>query len=173
MLSRPELVFGYGSLAGSVPGATLAKLAGHRRTWGVAMDNTNDIPGYKHYLAPDGERPAVRVAFLDLEEDSDMAVNGVCFPASGLEELDARERNYVRRDVSDLVQEDAGRVWAYFGSPEGRRRRSEGEVVVCREYLEGVESGFRRLGDSEHRAFVDSTDLGTLPVWDLVQVDHP
>jgi len=168
----PELVFGYGSLAGSVPGVTPANLAGHRRTWGVAMDNTQDIPAYKHYRTPDGQRPAVRVAFLDLEEDPGTAVNGVCFPASGLEELDARERNYVRRDVSDLVQGAAGRVWAYFGSPEGRRRRSEGEVVVCREYLEGVEGGFRRLGPREHQAFLDSTDLGALPVWDLVRVDH-
>ncbi|MDQ3647667.1 MAG: gamma-glutamylcyclotransferase [Actinomycetota bacterium] len=173
MPTGPDLVFGYGSLAGSVPGATLAKLAGHRRTWGVAMDNTQDIPGYKHYLTPDGERPAVRVAFLDLEEDPVTRVNGVCFAVSRVEDLDARERNYVRRDVSDLVKGTSGRrVWAYFGSPEARRRRREGEVVVCREYLEGVERGFRRLGNVEHRAFVDSTDLGTLPVWDLVRVDH-
>lgn len=136
------------------------------------MDNTQDIPGYKHYLTPEGERPAVRVAFLDLEEDPATTVNGVCFPASGLEQLDARERNYVRRDVSGLVQGAAGRVWAYFGSPEARRRRWEGEVVVCRAYLEGVASGFRRLGEAEHRAFVDSTDLGALPVWDLARVDH-
>ena len=45
--------------------------------------------------------------------------------------------------------------------------------MVCRQYLEGVERGFRRLGDAEHRAFLASTDLGTLPVWDLVRVDHP
>ncbi|MDQ3721036.1 MAG: hypothetical protein M3350_09700 [Actinomycetota bacterium] len=137
------------------------------------MDNTRDIPGYKHYLTPEGERPAVRVAFLDLEEDPAATVNGVCFPVIGLEQLDARERNYVRRDVSGLVRGAAGRVWAYFGSPEARRRRSEGDVVVCREYLEAVARGFRRLGEAEHRAFIDSTDPGTLPVWDLVRVDHP
>jgi len=171
--SDAEFVFGYGSLAGSAPGAILARLAGHRRAWGVAMDNTEDIPGYKHYLTPEGERPAVRVAFLDLEEHPGTAVNGVCFPAGHFEELDARERNYVRRDVSDLVEGAAGRIWAYFGSPEGRHRRWEGEAVVCREYLDGVEGGFRRLGEAEHRAFLDSTDLGVLPVWDLVRVDHP
>ena len=171
MSAPPELVFAYGSLA-DAHGATLARLAGHRRTWGVAMDNSEDIPGYKHYLTPAGERPAVRVAFLDLEEDPDATVNGVCFAVSRLEELDARERNYVRRDVSDLVDGVAGRVWAYFGSPAGRRRRSEGEVVVCRRYLDEIEAGFRRLGEAEHRAFVQSTELGTLPVRDLVRVDH-
>ena len=137
------------------------------------MDNSRDVPAYKHYLTPDGERPAVRVAFLDLEEDPGTTVNGVCFPASDLEDLDARERNYVRRDVSDLVHGVRGRVWAYFGSPEGRRQRSAGDVVVSREYLEGVERGFRRLGDGEHRAFLASTDLDALSVWDLVRVDHP
>ena len=30
------------------------------------MDNTRDLPGYKYYVAPDGTRPAVFVAFLDV-----------------------------------------------------------------------------------------------------------
>jgi hypothetical protein len=168
-----EFVFGYGSLAGDLSEATLARLPGHRRTWGVAMDNGEDLPGYKHYVTPAGDRPGVRVCFLDLEPDPGTTVNGVCLPVSEPDELDARERNYVRRDVSELIEGAEGRVWTYFGSPEGRRRRHEGEAVISREYLEAVEEGFRRLGPAEHRAFLASTELDTLPVWDLERVDHP
>ncbi len=167
-----EFVFGYGSLTGD-SGGKLARLRGHRRTWGVAMDNSVDIPGYKHYETPDGSRPDVRVCFLDLEPAQGTTVNGVLVPVERPEQLDARERNYVRSDVTELIEGAEGRVWAYFGSPEGRRRRHEGEAVISRAYLEGVEDGFRRLGDAEHRAFRESTELGTLPVWDLKRVDHP
>jgi len=166
-----EFVFGYASLAADSRGM-LARLPGHRRTWGVAMDNTEDIPGYKHYETPDGDRPAVRVCFLDLEPDPATTVNGVVVPVERPEELDARERNYVRRDVSALIEGVEGRVWAYFGSPEGRFRRREGQAVVSRAYLEAVEDGFRRLGEGEHRAFRESTELASLPVWDLKRVDH-
>jgi len=126
------------------------------------MDNSVDIPGYKHYVTRDGDRPAVRVCFLDLEEAPGTTVEGVCVPVARPDELDARERNYVRRDVSDLIEGPAGRVWAYFGSPEARRRRREGQAVISREYLDGVE-----------RALDDSIATEGLPVWDLERVDHP
>jgi hypothetical protein len=137
------------------------------------MDNTQDIPGYKHYETLDGDRPAVRVCFLDLEPAAGATVNGVVLPLERPEQLDARERNYVRRDVTELIEGAEGRVWTYFGTPEARRRRREGEAVISRAYLEGVEECFRRLGEEEHRAFRESTELGALPVWDLRRVDHP
>jgi hypothetical protein len=156
-----EFVFGYGSLAGDPRGAP-ARLPGYRRTWGTAMDNSEDLAGYKHYETSGGERPAVRVCFLDLEPDPRSTVEGLALPVSGPGELDARERNYVRREVSELIEGVEGRVWTYFGSPEGRRRRREGTAVISREYLELVE---RALG---HSLATDG-----LPVWDLVRVDHP
>ena len=33
------------------------------------MDNSVDLPGYKYYVTPDGERPPVFVTFLNLVED--------------------------------------------------------------------------------------------------------
>jgi hypothetical protein len=166
-----EFVFGYGSLAGEHPGI-VARLTGHRRTWGVAMDNSVDIAGYKHYETPDGGRPDVRVCFLDIEPDPSTTVNGVLLPVERPDELDARERNYVRQEMTELIDGAEGRVWAYVGSPEGRSRRRAGRAVISRAYLEDVEAGFRRLGDDEHRAFLENTELGTLPVWDLTRVDH-
>ena len=49
-------LFGYGSLlpAGE---SRPCDLTGWQRSWGVAMDNSVDLPGYKHFVTPDGERP--------------------------------------------------------------------------------------------------------------------
>ena len=68
-------MFGYGSLTAR-PGLVVtrelkedgfvADLAGLRRTWGVAMDNRRDLPGYKYYTDAAGRRPQVFVAYLDL-----------------------------------------------------------------------------------------------------------
>ena len=56
--------------------------------------------------------------------------------------LDRRERNYDRREVTPLIEGDLGgdRIWAYFGSADGRRRladaRRSGTGVVVRGYLD-------------------------------------
>lgn len=182
-----DWVFAYGSLAAEpVRGAFPAALAGHRRRWGVAMDNRRDLPGYKWYrLRATGERPAVHVAFLDLvaDTDGDATVNGLCLPvdATALALLDARERNYERIDVSALIaagppEPDAGagadaapaaackrgRVWAYAGRADARERLArgvrEGSAVVSQEYVDDVEHGFRRLGGDQLARYRATTD---------------
>src|SRR3954463_5784770 len=100
-----DLVFGYASLV-AAPGAGLAVLRGHRRVWGVAMDNRVAVPGYKVYERPDGARPAVDVAFLDLEAAAGAdGVNGALLAVddAALARLDRRERQYRRVDVTALV----------------------------------------------------------------------
>jgi cation transport regulator ChaC len=138
-------VFAYGSLAadrGGVP----CRLRDHRRCWDVAMDNRETIPGYKVYLDPEtGEQPPVSVAYLSIVPAADECVEGVAFAVTDeeLAALDRRERNYDRREVTHLIEGDLGdRVWAYFGSADGRRRladaRRGGTGVVARGYLEKV-----------------------------------
>lgn len=181
----PEYVFGYASLVAErracAPGA---RLPGHRRVWGVATDNLRAIPGYKMYLSrSDGTRPAVYVAFLDIEADPASAVNGVLREVAGheLELLDSRERNYDRVDVSGQIDVDSSmpfeRVWTYRGSAEGRQRlrrgRAEGCAVVSRDYLDKVRAGFARLGPEQERAFAESSSLDGLPVLDLERLDLP
>ena len=161
MPPEADFVFGYGSLADDYQGA-MARLPGHRLTWGVAMDNAEDVPGYKHYVTLDGERPDVCVCFLDIEPDPAASVNGVLVAVEDPEQFDRRERNYVRRDVTELIEGAEGRVWAYVGAPEGRRRRREGTAVISRAYLERVE-----------RALGHAIPTEGLPVWDLRRVDHP
>lgn len=175
---RRQLVFGYGSLAVDL-GGEAAELRGHRRLWGVAMDNGRDVPGYKHYvLRADGGRPQVHVAFLDIVQDAQSAVNGVIGPVdeAALRELDRRERNYVRVDVTGDVPGATRTVWAYVGSPGGRARlraaHDRGQAVISRDYLERVRAGFAALGPQQLAAFERSTDPGGLEAWDLVRIAH-
>jgi gamma-glutamylcyclotransferase (GGCT)/AIG2-like uncharacterized protein YtfP len=149
------MVFAYGSLVAR-PDARPARLPGFRRTWGVAMDNTADLPGYKHYVDPTtGERPAVAVAFLDLVEDGAL----LAVAPEALSALDARERNYRRVDVSDRL--GAGtRVWTYVGREDSRARLraalGHGTAVVQRAYLE----------------LAGVPEPPPCPVVDLLRVDH-
>jgi hypothetical protein len=128
------------------------------------MDNTRDLPGYKHYVDPaSGERPAVMVAFLDLVPDPESAVNGVVFEVDDLAALDERERNYERREARPGV-------WAYFGTEAARERFERGPTVICRDYYEGVRESFDRLG--ELARFESSTDTPSVPIRDLRRIDH-
>jgi cation transport regulator ChaC len=142
---RRQLVFGYGSLPAE-RGGLPCRLHDHALGWDVAMDNREVVPGYKVYLDPHtGRRPAVEVAYLSITPEPGAGVDGVAFPVTDeqLAALDRRERNYVRHDVTDLVDADlGGRVWAYVGSVAGRLRlargRRRGTAVVARAYLEKV-----------------------------------
>ncbi len=168
-----EYVFGYGSLAwdGRCP-VHQAELRGTRRVWGVAMDNTEDVPGYKHYRCRrDGSRPEVCVAFLDLEP-----------AAGGVRQRDlpggdagaprcvgsARAQLRPRGRHRSVVAAAAGATWAYVGRPESRlrlrRARARSRAVVSREYREHVLRGFAALGRDALAAFRRSTELEGLPV---------
>lgn len=173
-------VFGYASLAadyaggGSVP----CELAGFLRVWGVAADNSRTIPGYKVYLdRRDGSRPAVHVAFLDIVADPDCTVGGIALPVGPavLATLDARERNYDRREVTGRIADIEGRVWTYVGSDAGRARlregRAAGTAVVSRDYLERVHAGFAGLGGEHHERLIASLAGDDLAVWDLERLD--
>jgi cation transport regulator ChaC len=186
-----HFVFGYGSLTAR-PGLVVtrelkedgftADLAGLRRTWGVAMDNRRDLPGYKYYTDAAGRRPEVFVAYLDLveaPEDSGAVVNGLCLPVDDaiLAQLDRRERNYERTDVSDRVAADGATVWAYLGMAAARERLAEGRrtgtALIDRGYVRTVAAGFAVLGDDELAACRASLEPGDLPVADLTRHELP
>jgi len=173
-----QFVFGYGSLAADLPASHRAVLRGRRRGWGVAMDNSVDVPGYKHYrLRADGSRPAVFVAFLDLFDDPAARTHGVCVPVDDaqLPVIDHRERNYERIDVTRAVAPAHGTVWAYVGSPTGRghlhRARADGAAVVSRDYLERTRAAFAALGPPALTDFDSTAAVGDLPVWDLDRIE--
>ncbi len=187
-------MFGYGSLTAR-PGLVLtrelkehgfvADLAGLRRTWGVAMDNRRDLPGYKYYTDARGQRPSAYVAYLDLvdaPQDPEAKVNGLCLPVHDavLEQLDLRERNYERADVSDRVVSGAlqgARVWAYIGMAAARERlvegRRTGTALIDAGYVRTVEAGFAVLGDEELAPVRASLHPGDLPVAELTRHELP
>lgn len=170
-------LFAYGSLlpAGSTtlpPGAWPCELRGWGRSWGVAMDNRVDLPGYKHFVTPAGERPALMVAFLSIDPEAGATVNGVALPVDEdeLPGLDARERNYARVDVSDAVEPGLdGRVWAYTGLDAARERLAlgvrESRLAIASSYLERVLAGFDALGQRDR--FDRLTAPAPAPVADL------
>ncbi len=142
------------------------------------MDNTRDLPGYKYYVdARTGERPELRIAFLDLSPAADAWVNGCVFPvtADQLEQFDNRERNYQRIEVVLSTAGGPLAAFAYFGLDEARRRFDEGRrdqrVAIARDYLERVREAFARLGDYELATFDATTDAAPCPLLELRTVE--
>lgn len=161
-------VFGYASLvaledAEALPG----RLRGYRRCWGVAMNNWEEGEGAKHWLDRNsGERPHIRVAYLDLREQEGSVVNGLALPvdADRLAEIDAREINYRRIDVTDVFEGDveARKVFTYAGLDAARERCrqgvSDGNVFVSRDYVRLVRRAFERLAPGALSEFDRTTD---------------
>jgi hypothetical protein len=194
MPGEPAYVFGYASLV-AVPESlggrppVRGSLRGYRRCWGAAMNNWEGGEEAKHFLDRDtGERPRIRVAYLDLREQEGSAVNGVALPvdADRLATLDAREINYERVDVTDAfepataVESEADpasvahpplRVFTYLGLDAARERCREGvaeeNIFVSRDYAAGVRLAFERLGAEALDEFERSTDPLPFPERDL------
>ncbi|HET7054405.1 MAG TPA: gamma-glutamylcyclotransferase family protein [Solirubrobacterales bacterium] len=175
-----DYVFGYASLVALADEkAALGRLRGFRRSWGVAMNNWEGGARVKHWLdRVSGERPRIRVAYLDIYEDADCAVNGLALPidAERLPALDAREINYRRVDVTAAFEGDAtGQVFTYVGLDAARERYrqgiDEGNTFVSRSYLSEVRRAFERLSPEELPEFDRTTDPLPLPARDLLRVD--
>jgi hypothetical protein len=114
------------------------------------------------------------VTFLNLYAAADGRVNGVAFPVSAeeLEELDRRERNYDRVDVTPRIEADlGGTVWTYLGSEAARERFAAGPAVVAQDYFDAIRADFAAAGGLE--AFDRSTDPLTVPLRRLARVDVP
>ncbi len=173
-------IFGYASLV-AAPATARVTLRDHRRVWGVAMDNAIEIPGYKVYALPDGTRPAVAVAFLDIEEADGAQIDGALLTVdpAGLAALDTRERQYERVDVTTLIDPAPdGTVWTYVGRPAGRARVAAGRaatapIAIQRSYLELVEGAFTALEDDALTRYRASTEDPPFPVLDLTRIDLP
>ena len=185
-------VFGYASLvaledAGAVPG----RLRGYRRYWGAAMNNWEGGDAVKHFLDREtGERPRVRVAYLDIEPSEGESVNGLAIPldAAGLATLDAREVNYSRVDVTTAFEPVAQaataalgactatpvaprQVFTYVGLAAARERcrrgAEEGNAFASRDYVAAVRGAFARLGSEALAEFDRSTGPPPFPEREL------
>ena len=169
-------VFGYASLVAlEDAGAVAGRLHGYRRFWGAAMNNWEGGEAVKHWLDHEtGERPRIRVAYLDIEPSEGGTVNGVAIPvdAERLAQLDAREINYRRVDVTGAFEgAPPGRVFTYIGLDAARERcrrgAAAGDVFVSRDYAVGVRRAFESLGDDALAEFDRTTDPLPFPEREL------
>lgn len=177
-------ILGYGSLADEAPAdAPLVTVRGLRRDWGVALDNAVDLDGYKHYVLPDGSRPACHVAFLDAVDVSApaAAVDAVLYPVrdeAALSALDRRERNYRRVEARDRVDAPPvdGPLWLYLGRRESRERAAEALATdalrVSRRYAERCAAAFARRGAEVAARYHATTDSCAALLADLRRIDH-
>lgn len=178
-----DYVFGYASLVGlraayseDVEDAPRpGRLHGFRRRWGVAMNNWEGGDEVKHWLDREtGERPRIRVAYLDIYEQRGSTVNGLALPVDRerLEALDQREVNYERIDVSGAFEPELpGRVFAYAGFGAARERcrqgSADGDVFIGRDYLAAVRAAFAQLTPDALAEFDRTTDPSPFPERDL------
>lgn len=174
-----DYVFGYASLAALEDADALpGRLRGFRRRWDVAMNNWEGGEGVKHWLDREtGERPRIRVAYLDIAPSEGRTVNGVAIPvdAERMAQLDTREINYSRVDVTGEFEGPArGRVFTYVGLDAARERcrqgAAEGDVFVAGDYVGGVRRAFERLGPRALLEFERTTDPSPFPERNLRMV---
>jgi hypothetical protein len=168
-------VFGYGSLVAIRNELTLAGrawapvpgcLRDYRRYWGAAMNNWEATPSQKHFLDPDsGEQPRIRVAYLDIEPEPGRTVNGLAVPVDRrrLSEIDQREMNYLRIDVSEAFEPALPQpVFAYRATEEARERcrrhQPDAEVFVSSDYMAAVRRAFGELGEGALEEFERTTE---------------
>ena len=176
-----DWLFAYGSLlpAGHAvlpDGAVAAHLLGWRRSWSVAMDNSVDLPGYKHYVAPRRRPPRPDGLLPRHRRARRRRVNGVALRvgADELPALDERERNYERREVTGQL-DVAWRARLGLRRPArraraGRRGRRERRLAIASSYRERVLAGFDLL--RQRRRFEMLTEPPDVPVADLAVVHH-
>ena len=191
--SGVDYVFAYASLVGlreplTAGGFAYPALEGRlrdfRRRWGAAMDNWDPVNDPKHWVVPgSGERPRVRVAYLDIEPVGEGGtVNGIAIPvdAARLETLDAREVNYRRVEVTDAFEPartggdspaPPRRVFTYMATAAARARcragAAEANVCVSADYLAATRRAFAALGDAALAEFDRTTEPLAFPQADL------
>lgn len=180
----PAYVFAYASLVGlreafAVGGVehepVAGRLRGFRRSWGAAMDNWDAANDHKYFVEPGtGERPRLRVAYLDVEPSEGGTVNGLAIlvDAARLLVLDAREVNYSRIDVSGAFEPSLPQqVFTYVGTEAARERcrqgAAAGDVFVSRDYVAAVRRAFEQLAPEARAEFDRTTEPLPFPEVDL------
>jgi hypothetical protein len=175
-------VFGYASLVGLADAEALpGGLRGYRRFWGTAMNNWEGGEEVKHWLdRATGERPRIRVAYLDIEPREGSAVSGVAIPvdAERLAAFDRREINYERVDISAVFEPPiSDRVFTYTGLDAARERcrqgAEDGNICISTEYIGGVRRAFADLAPDAPEEFDRTTDPLPFPERDLRVVVPP
>jgi cation transport regulator ChaC len=185
--SDPLWVFGYGSLVSpasmartlrrDVPtgdGWAPAVLHGYGRRWNYGSSRVGARWMADEELVENGLVVALGLVAAD------EWCNGVItrLRAGEIEDIDRREANYVRTDVTSLVETDLaidGRVVTYVPSPDAVERyeyhRDRGRAGVAARYIDLVRRAFDDLGSDHRRWFDESTPPPDVPIVDLDAIE--
>ena len=185
---QSNFIFGYGSLVNVKnleqylkrelkPNSdyTICNLKNFQRCWNVAMDNQIDLPKYKYYRNRNTkERLDSFVTFLNIRRDPNQTISGILFRISDteLENLDLRERNYNRIEITDQLSiKVQGNAWTYIGLQEAEQRYqkglSKGNAMISRSYFNSVHNAYFLLGSEEYANYIATTDKPTVPIVNL------
>ncbi len=145
------------------------------RCWNIAMDNRIDLPGYKYYIdRQTGNRPEGFVTFLNIRPHHGRTIIGILFRVSDeeLENLDRRERNYQRIDVTYRINTPIqGKAWVYIGLDEAKKRYHEGlkqhNAMIARNYFDSVHNAYVLLGKEALSNYAATTDKPRVPILNL------
>lgn len=187
-------VFGYGSLVDPIDLGRYVRdqatddvewspavLDGYERNWRVGMTNIHDRADDKFYVGADGARYPGVVLSLGLTPARSGRTNGVVFRTEPrvLPVLDAREKRYVRVEVTSSIIGPRGRpddwvVYTYVPRPDAVACASDairdGTAAVPRAYHDKVRSAFAGLGADELATYEATTRGPDAPVVDLTMV---
>ena len=187
-MGKSNFVFGYGSLVNIlnleqylgrklIPGADfiICNLNNFRRCWNVAMDNSLDLPDYKYYCDRlTGNRLPGFVTFLNIYSSESDAIAGILFSVTNaeLQNLDRRERNYYRIDITAKIDANInGTAWTYVGLNEACKRYQTGleqkNGMICGDYFNLVYDAYSLLGDRFLVHYTATTDKPIVPIVDL------
>ncbi|MCU7851511.1 MAG: gamma-glutamylcyclotransferase [Candidatus Thiodiazotropha sp. (ex Monitilora ramsayi)] len=159
-------VFGYGSLMDDWlkdEDCLIANLEGYERNWQATMDNDVEIPGYKTYEPKNGEEKPKTVSFLNIgnSKQKDSVVTGVVkkYTLKMLADLDRRERNYLRVDITDKIifleknksmhPQRPYTIWTYIASAAAQKRHKSNNDAcsVATDYFNNFESAAEAIKD--------------------------
>lgn len=150
-------------------------LQGFSRCWNIAMDNSIDLPQYKYYVdSKNNIRSQGFVTFLNIRPDKDKTILGILFRVSPseLQQLDRRERNYQRIDVTHQIDLPiTGIVWVYIGLKEAEQRYQQGikqgNAMISQSYYHGVYNAYLSLGKKALTNYLMTTEKPTVPIVNL------
>ena len=186
-----QYVFGYGSLVD--PGALseylgrpqydpglyqLCNLSGYRRVWNLARSNLCKSATSYYKDPQSGQRPDLRVVFLNVRPAPGESIAGILFAVdqAELSLLDAREFRYERKDVRRLIDAEVdGPVWLYVGSARAEAEYHEGlaqgDAFIALGYHEFVKQAYAGWGPAQLEAYLKTTDPPRAPLRDLARVN--
>lgn len=173
IMDRSIFIFGYGSLmsaesASSALGRVIqekdfivSSLKGHKRNWSAVEHVYSETVGRN-----------VEAVFLNVERCESCFLNGVLISVSQSElfQVDVREKNYFREDVTDFIRVDGrsyteGEVYAYLAKPECRVDLSTNcGFFALERYVNMVRDACLRLSFSFWAEYQETTEICDFPV---------